>query len=141
VIREGESETPFMRKMRELGFETKGYAEDWWQIGRIRFKDGFVSFSMDGKPLVRKPLVDANGGNLGTLRWSTEPNNFCHATSDSVFVFHANPPGPLSTTVTAKWLVHKDAVEGWITKRRGWSTCGTGRIFRIEISLKTTSSG
>ena len=33
-------------------------------------------------------------------------------TSDSVFTFNANPTGPVATTVTAKWYVHKDAVEG-----------------------------
>jgi Rieske 2Fe-2S family protein len=109
---ESENATPFMQKMRELGFDTGGRTEDWWQSGRIRFKDGFVSFSMDGKPLVRKPLVDANDGNLGTFRWSVEPNSFCHITSDSLFTFDANPTSPLTTTVTARWLVHKDAVEG-----------------------------
>ena len=109
---EGESATPFMRKMREMGFETEGQLADWWQVGRIRLKEGFVTFSTDGKPLVKKLLSDANGGNLGTFRWANEPNNFCHVTSDSVFTFNANPTGPVSTTVTAKWYVHKDAVEG-----------------------------
>jgi Rieske 2Fe-2S family protein len=109
---EDEAASPFMRRMRELGLETAGYTEDWWQIGRIRFKEGVVSFSMDGKPLVNKPLTDLNEGNLGSLRWAIEPNNFCHVTSDSVVMFNANPTGPLTTLVTAKWLVHKDAVEG-----------------------------
>ena len=27
-------------------------------------------------------------------------------------MFNANPTGPLTTTVTAKWFVHEDAVEG-----------------------------
>jgi Rieske 2Fe-2S family protein len=109
---EGEEASPFMQRMRELGFETAGRIADWWQIGRIRMKEGFVSFSMDGQPLVNKPLTGVNGGSLGSLRWAIEPNNFCHVTSDSVFTFNANPTGPLSTVVTARWLVHKDAVEG-----------------------------
>ncbi len=109
---EGEEATPFMRKMKELGFVTEGQLAYWWQVGRIRLKEGFVTFSTDGKPLVSKLLTQANDGNLGTFRWASEPNNFCHVTSDSVFTFNANPTGPLSTTVTARWLVHKDAVEG-----------------------------
>ena len=109
---EGEAASPFMQKMKSLGFETAGAVADWWQIGRIRMKEGFVSFSTDGLPLVKKPLSTANSGALGTLRWAIEPNNFCHVTSDSVFMFNANPTGPLSTLVTAKWLVHKDAIEG-----------------------------
>jgi len=109
---EGESETPFMRRMRELGFVTEGEIADWWQVGRIRMKEGCVSFSADGRPLVARPLIRSNGGALGTLRWAIEPNNFCHVTSDSVFMFNANPLGPSTTRVTAKWLVHKDAVEG-----------------------------
>ncbi len=46
------------------------------------------------------------------MRWAIDPNSFCHATSDSVFSFTAMPTGPNETVVTAKWLVHKDAVEG-----------------------------
>jgi glycine betaine catabolism A len=109
---EGEEATPFMRKMRELGFETEGFLADWWQIGRIRLREGYSSFSSDGKPLVNKLLTDANGGQLGTFRWATEAGNFCHVTSDSVFMFSVNPTGTLTTDVTVKWLVHKDAVEG-----------------------------
>lgn len=109
---DGEESSTFMQRMRELGLETKGYLEDWWQIGRVRMKDGFTTFSMDGKPLVNKPLTDVNGGNLGSLRWAIEPNNFCHVTSDCVFTFNATPTGPQTTRVTAKWYVHKDAIEG-----------------------------
>ena len=109
---DGEDSTPFMQTMRRLGFETQGSEADWWKIGRIRLSEGFSSFAVDGKPLVRKFLNDANGGNLGTFRWAAEPNSFCHVTSDVAFMFSANPTGPQSTQVTAKWLVHKDAVEG-----------------------------
>ena len=72
---DGEGATPFMLKMKELGFETEGQLQDWWQVGRIRLKEGFVTFSTDGKPLVNKLLSHANEGNLGTFRWASEPNN------------------------------------------------------------------
>ncbi|MGH9577306.1 MAG: SRPBCC family protein, partial [Terriglobales bacterium] len=41
-----------------------------------------------------------------------EPTSFTHALADYVFFFQAMPTGPLKTTVTAKWVVHKDAAEG-----------------------------
>ena len=109
---DSEARTPFMQRMQQLGFETAGHSADWWKTGRIRLSDGFASFSIDGKPLVNKRLNDANGGELGTFRWAAEPNDFCHVTSDMCFTFTANPTGPLTTAVTARWLVHKDAVEG-----------------------------
>jgi Rieske 2Fe-2S family protein len=112
VFFEREAASPFMQKMKELGFSTVNHAADWWQIDRFRLKDGFVSFSTDGKPLVSKALNAANGGNLGSLRWAIEPSNFCHVSSDCAFTFNVNPTGPSSALVTARWLVHKDAVEG-----------------------------
>lgn len=57
-------------------------------------------------------MVADNNGDVGTLRWAIEPNNFCHAAGDNVFMFMALPVGPQETLVTAKWLVHEDAVEG-----------------------------
>jgi Rieske 2Fe-2S family protein len=102
----------FFQRMKELGIDTTTHVADWWQIGRIPMKEGYVSFSLDGKPLVKKPLTQLGNGDLGSLRWAIEPNNFCHVTSDCVFMFNANPTGPLTTTVTAKWLVHEHAVEG-----------------------------
>lgn len=84
----------------------------WWQIGRFPLNPGHVSFSLDGKPLVTKPLMSVNGGDVGTLRWAIEPHNFCHVTADNAFMFSAYPIGPQETRVVAKWLVHHDAVEG-----------------------------
>lgn len=105
-----DSADPFAQRMNDLGFDIASQIGDWWQVGRVPFRDGFVSFSMDGQALVKRPLTDANAGNLGTLRWAIEPNNFCHVTSDCAFMFNVNPTGPLSTNVTAKWFVHKDAI-------------------------------
>ncbi|MES2494745.1 MAG: aromatic ring-hydroxylating dioxygenase subunit alpha [Pseudomonadota bacterium] len=99
-------------RMATVGLEPGPKAGDWWHIGRFPLNDGSKSFSMDGAPLVAKPMIDAYGGDVGTLRWATEPNSFCHAAGDNAFLFAAIPTGPLETTVIAKWLVHKDAVEG-----------------------------
>jgi Rieske 2Fe-2S family protein len=107
-----EALSPFMVQMKALGFTTVGQTADWWQVSRLPLKEGFVSFSIDGKPLVDKPLTTANGGRLGSLRWAIEPGNFCHVSSDCAFAFNVNAIGPSSTVVTVKWLIHKDAVEG-----------------------------
>jgi Rieske 2Fe-2S family protein len=111
VFLEEAASSDFMSHLRSLGIDTGEHLGDWWQVGRYPFRDGALSYSADGTPLVRQALSDTNGRNLGTLRWAVEPNNFCHVTSDLAFAFTANPAGPLRTVVTAKWLVHKDAVE------------------------------
>ncbi len=82
----------------------------WWQVSRFPLTEGSQTLTLDGRPAVRVPLCD--GGDIGSMRWALDPNSFCHATSDSVFAFSAMPTGPNETVVTAKWLVHRDAVEG-----------------------------
>lgn len=84
----------------------------WWQVARFPLNEGMISMSMDGKPAVKKPLLDIDGGDVGSLRFAIEPHNFTHAVGDYVFMFSAFPVGPAETHVVAKWLVHKDAVEG-----------------------------
>lgn len=104
--------SPFSRRMSELGLDVPPTFADWWQIARVPTLDGISSYSSDGDPLVRKRLNDANDGFLGSLRWATEPSNFCHMTSDMVISVNVNPIGRVRTNVIAKWMVHKDAVEG-----------------------------
>lgn len=104
--------TRYAGQMAALGFDVGPYEGAWWHIARFPLNEGAVSFSLDGSPLVAKPMVAANGGDIGTLRWATEPNSFCHAAGDSVFMFSALPVGPTETLLHAKWLVHRDAVEG-----------------------------
>lgn len=108
----GQLDETFGAQMAAAGLDLGPYNGPWWQIGRFPLNPGFVSFSLDGKPLVNKPLLTANGGDVGTLRWAIEPHNFCHVTADNAFMFSAYPVGPLETRVVAKWLVHRDAVEG-----------------------------
>ena len=68
--------------------------------------------TLDGQTSVSKLMCPVGDGDIGSLRWAVEPNSFCHATGDFLFMFSAMPTGPRETVVTAKWLVHKDAVEG-----------------------------
>ncbi len=84
----------------------------WWQAARFPLNPGNVSMTMDGRHVVAKHMCTAGGGDIGSLRWALEPHSFAHATADFTFMFSALPVGPEETHVTAKWLVHKDAVEG-----------------------------
>ena len=99
-------------RMDELGLGIEPKAEDWWQVARFPLKKGHKSFSLDSDALVKKPFISLNDGELGSLRWATEPNSLCHVSSDTAFMLSVMPESATTCTVTAKWLVHKDAVEG-----------------------------
>jgi Rieske 2Fe-2S family protein len=85
---------------------------DWWQLARFMLNEGCSTLSMDGQPVVAKPMCNLNGGSIGSMRLAIDPHCFLHATSDHVFMFSAVPVGPSETHVVGKWYVHKDAVEG-----------------------------
>ena len=102
----------FNARMAAAGLPIGPTMGDWWQAIRFPLNDGVVSMTMDGKHAVRRLMVEAEGGDIGSVRFATEPNSFCHALADHTFVFMCEPSGPLETIVTAKWYVHKDAVEG-----------------------------
>jgi Rieske 2Fe-2S family protein len=67
---------------------------------------------MDGKPAVAKKLGRVGDSDVGVMWWAIQPNGFNHVVGDYAFFFQALPTGPQETTVTGKWIVHKDAVEG-----------------------------
>ena len=100
----------FRKRMAAKGLSVGPFDGPWWQVSRFPLTEGSRTLTIDGKPAVAMPLCD--GGDIGSMRWALEPNSFCHATSESVFAFTAMPTAPDETIVTAKWLVHKDAIEG-----------------------------
>ena len=111
----------FGEDRRQVEFETRlaalglpiGPAEgDWWQAVRFTLNEGCRSMTMDGQPVVQKPMCEIGDGDIGSLRWSVEPHAFVHAAADHLFMLSAAPVGPRETHVIGKWLVHKDAVEG-----------------------------
>ncbi len=109
---EGARLAAYRDRMTAAGLTVGPADGPWWQCARFPLNEGCVSMSMDGQPLVKKPLIEAYGGDTGSFRFAIEPHNFCHALGDHVFMFSAYPTGPEETIVVAKWLVHKDAVEG-----------------------------
>ncbi len=102
----------FAARMKQLGFSIAPVGGSWWHAGRYPLNPGIESISMDGKPVVRRRLIDIQEREIGGLRWATEPNSFCHVLPEYCFMFSAIPIGPEETIVISKWLVHKDAVEG-----------------------------
>lgn len=99
-------------RMAELGLPVGPIGEDWWQAVRFPLNPGMISMTVDGTPASKKLMVPVGEGDIGSLRWALEPNMFAHATGEQMFFFSAMPISPRQTVVTAKWLVHKDAVDG-----------------------------
>jgi Rieske 2Fe-2S family protein len=102
----------FAARIARAGLTVGPVEGDWWQAMRFILNDGFKSMTMDGDFAVKKLMCGIEGGDIGSLRWAVEPHGFAHATADQVVMFQAMPVGPSDSIVTAKWLVHKDAVEG-----------------------------
>lgn len=102
----------FNSRMAAAGLPVGPVEGDWWQAIRFPLNPGCVSMTLDGQPVVSRPMCPAEGGDIGSLRWALEPHSFAHAVGDHVFMFTAWPTGPEETLVVSKWLVHKDAVEG-----------------------------
>jgi Rieske 2Fe-2S family protein len=102
----------FEARMEAAGLPVGPTLGPWWQAIRFPLNEGVVSMTMDGKHAVRRLMVEKEDGDIGSVRFATEPNSFCHAVADHLFVFTAEPSGPQETIVTTRWYVHKEAVEG-----------------------------
>jgi glycine betaine catabolism A len=102
----------YCTRMAKHGLEVGPDDGSWWQIARFPLNEGMISMSPDGQPSVKKPMLDVDGGDVGSLRFAIEPHSFCHALGDYTFMFSIFPVGVEETHLIAKWLVHKDAVEG-----------------------------
>lgn len=94
------------------GLKTGWTIGPWYELGRFPLLEGAVSYTTDGKPAVAQKLGAVGDGDVGVMWWGLQPNSFNHVVCDYGFFFQAFPTGPQETTVTGKWIVHKDAVEG-----------------------------
>ena len=106
----------------------------WWSINRTPLVRGWVTESMDGRPVA--PLMgDYPVPDVGTLRTRTMPNFWNHSSGDHSVSTRLAPAGPAKTLVQVQWLVHEDAVEGkdyaldkllpfWeLTSEQDWTLC------------------
>jgi Rieske 2Fe-2S family protein len=83
------------------------------RVMRMPLLGDAVSYTMDGKPAVRRPLSDAvTDSNIGALLMYHFPSTWNHVLGDHAVSFRILPLSPIETQLTTKWLVHKDAVEG-----------------------------
>jgi glycine betaine catabolism A len=73
-----------------------------------------VSYTVCGKPAVKKPLSDdiPCDTNIGAMLLFHYPTTWNHLLGDHAVTFRVLPLGPTRTQLTTKWLVHRDAVEG-----------------------------
>jgi glycine betaine catabolism A len=82
---------------------------------RVPLLEGAKSYTMSGDPAVAKPL--ANGlplsSDIGALLVFHYPTTWNHFLADHAISFRVLPLGMHRTQLTTKWLVNKDAVEGF----------------------------
>jgi glycine betaine catabolism A len=106
----------------------------WWSINRTPLVPGWVSESIDGRPV--GPLMGSyRTREVGTLRMRTMPNFWNHSSGDHSVSTRLSPAGPQKTLVQVQWLVAEDAVEGkdyaldallpfWeLTSEQDWDLC------------------
>jgi len=105
-----------------------------WRCHRTPVMEGFVTQSLDGKPLSCL-MGDIEEWDSGTLRTTVFPNFWQHTNCDYAAASRITPIGPDETHVRGYWLVDEKAVEGrdytidrllpiWdITNRQDWTIC------------------
>jgi glycine betaine catabolism A len=83
------------------------------RLVRMSLMGEAVSYTMDGKPAVRRPLSDAvPTPKPGVLLMYHYPTTWNHVMGDHAISFRLLPVSATETQLTTKWLVHKDAQEG-----------------------------
>ncbi|WP_082767190.1 SRPBCC family protein [Bosea sp. PAMC 26642] len=83
-----------------------------FRVGRMPFKPGNLSITMDGQPAVAKRLGNWPDQDIGSLRFTHYPSMFCHIHADYAVIIQMLPKSAHETTVICKWIVPGDAVEG-----------------------------
>ncbi|MBK4216861.1 aromatic ring-hydroxylating dioxygenase subunit alpha [Paracoccus caeni] len=83
-----------------------------FRLARMPLEVPAVSYTMDGKAAVTKPLGRVAPADAGSLLVFHYPSTWNHFLPDHSLTFRVTPISPTETEVTTTWLVHKDAVEG-----------------------------
>ncbi|WP_375259682.1 SRPBCC family protein [Citreimonas sp.] len=83
-----------------------------YRLARMPLQEGALSYTMDGKPAVRRPLGRVAKPDAGSLLKFHYPSTWNHFLPDHALTFRVTPIGPQETEVTTTWLVDRDAVEG-----------------------------
>lgn len=84
-----------------------------YRTARMPLVGDSVSYTMDGKAAVAKPLTPSvTEPAIGTMLLFHYPSTWNHILGDHAITFRVTPLSPTETELTTKWLVHKDAIEG-----------------------------
>lgn len=83
-----------------------------YRFARMPLQENAVSYTMDGKVAVRRPLGRVGLPEAGSLLAFHYPSTWNHFLPDHSLTFRVTPIGPQETEVTTTWLVDRDAVEG-----------------------------
>lgn len=84
-----------------------------FRVARMPLIQGAESYTMDGKPAVKRLLSDdVKAREIGTMLLFHYPTTWNHMLIDHAISFRVLPISAEETAVTTTWLVHKDAVEG-----------------------------
>lgn len=83
-----------------------------YRFARVPLQEGALSYTLDRKASVNKPLGRVSVPDAGPLLAFHYPSTWSHFLPDHSITFRVIPVGPNETEVTTTWLVHKDAVEG-----------------------------
>ncbi len=99
---------------KRLGLETEAVPftpSTWHHAGRLHFRDGALTQSLDGKPVA--PLMGSfTEYAIGASAVVAYPNFWFEASSDHAVTIRLTPVGPVATRMDVTWYVAADAVEG-----------------------------
>ncbi|MBL8700544.1 MAG: aromatic ring-hydroxylating dioxygenase subunit alpha [Alphaproteobacteria bacterium] len=126
------------KRWAELGLGAPSLVSDmtseWYRINRTPLVPGFVTESLDGKP-VAPVMGDYPEHDVGTLRVTVFPNFWMHGSGDHAVTTRLLPDGTGATRVDVAWLVDAAAEEGrdyrvealqpfWqLTSEQDWTIC------------------
>ena len=81
----------YAAQMDALGLPHEAVQGDWWQMSRFALNEGAKTISMDGQHLVKKLMIEGNGGDVGSFRWALDPQYVCpcHGRSGVYLQLHA----------------------------------------------------
>lgn len=82
------------------------------RLARMPLQESAVSFTLDGKAAVSRPLGRVTLPDAGALMKFHYPSTWAHFLPDHSVTFRVNPLSATETEVTTTWLVHEDATEG-----------------------------
>lgn len=97
-----------------LASEFKLSSDGQMRTARMPLLEPAVSYTMSGRPAVRRALSDSTPAdlNIGALLLFHYPSSWNHFLADHAVSFRVLPLGPTRTELTTKWLVHREAVAG-----------------------------